>query len=73
MEAACCRVALSPDGSRLALGWDNHVALWSADETEPPAIVADLPKGVYGLAFSHDGALLAMAAADGRVRTWRVS
>jgi cytochrome c len=66
-------VALSPDGSRLALGWDNHVALWSADESEPPAIVADLPKGVYGLAFSHHGTSLAMAAADGRVRTWRVS
>ena len=25
-------VALSPDGSRIALGWDNHVGLWSADE-----------------------------------------
>jgi WD40 repeat protein len=66
-------VALSRDGSRIALGWDNHVALWSADETEPPAIVAGLPKGVYGLAFSHRGTSLAMAAADGRVRSWRVS
>ena len=25
-------VALSPDGSRIALGWDHHVGLWSADE-----------------------------------------
>ncbi len=66
-------VALSLDGSRLALGWDNHVALWSADESQAPATVDGLPKGVYGLSFSPDGRMLAMAAADGRVRTWRVS
>jgi len=66
-------VALSPDGSRLALGWDDHFALWSADEAQPPAVVGSLPKGVYGLAFSHDGRWLAMAAADGRVRTWSVT
>lgn len=66
-------VALSPDGSRIALGWDNHIGLWSADEEQPAATIDDLPKGVYGLAFSHDGALLANAAADGRVRTFMVS
>lgn len=66
-------VALGPDGSRLALGWDNHVALWSADESQPEATVDGLPKGVYGLSFSPDGTLLAMAAADGRVRTWKVT
>jgi WD40 repeat protein len=66
-------VALSSDGSRLALGWDHHVALWSADEAQPPVVVAGLPKGVYGLDFSPDGGRLAMAAADGRVRTFAVS
>jgi WD40 repeat protein len=66
-------VALSPDGSRIALGWDNHVALWSADEERPAVTIDGLPKGVYGLAFSHDGRRLAMAAADGRVRTWVVT
>lgn len=66
-------VAVNMDGSRLALGWDNHVALWSADESQPPAVVEDLPKGVYGLAFSPDGSLLAMAAADGRIRIWDVT
>jgi WD40 repeat protein len=66
-------VALGPDGSRLALGWDNHIALWSADESQPEATVDGLPKGVYGLSFSPDGTLLAMAAADGRVRTWKVT
>lgn len=66
-------VALSPDGSRIALGWDHHVGLWSADESEPAAVIDGLPKGVYGLSFSHDGRLLAMAAADGRVRVWSVT
>ncbi len=66
-------VTLAPDGSRIGLGWDNHVGLWSADESQPGVTVGGLPKGVYGLAFSPDGRLLAAAAADGRVRVWRVT
>ena len=66
-------VAMSPDGSRIALGWDHHVGLWSADEAVTGATVGGLPKGVYGLSFSHDGRLLAAAAADGRVRVWSVT
>jgi WD40 repeat protein len=65
--------ALSPDGSRIALGWDHHVGLWSADESEPGLTIDGLPKGVYGLSFSHDGRWLAAAAADGRVRLWSVT
>ena len=66
-------VALSPDGSRIALGWDHHVGLWGADESKPGVTIEGLPKGVYGLAFSHDGHRLAAAAADGRVRLWSVT
>ena len=66
-------VAMSPDGSRIALGWDHHVGLWPADEAVPAATVEGLPKGVYGLSFSHDGRLVAAAAADGRVRLWAVT
>lgn len=66
-------VALSSDGSRIALGWDNHVGLRSADESQPGMMINGLPKGVYGLAFSHDGRWLAGAAADGRVRVWSVT
>jgi WD40 repeat protein len=66
-------VALGPDGSRIALGWDHHVGLWSADETQAGVHVAGLPKGVYGLSFSNDGRMLAAASADGRVRVWTVT
>lgn len=65
--------ALSPDGSRIALGWDHHVGLWSADESQAGVSVTGLPKGVYGLSFSHDGRSLAVAAADGRVRVLTVT
>ena len=40
---------------------------------EVAASIDGLPKGVYGLSFSHDGRLLAAAAADGRVRVWSVT
>lgn len=66
-------VALSPDGRRVALGWDHHVGLWSADESQPGVTIEGLPKGVYGLSFSHDGRFLAAASADGRVRLWSVT
>jgi len=66
-------VALSPDGSRIALGWDHHVGLWSVDESQAGVTIEGLPKGVYGLSFSHDGRWLAAAAADGRVRVWSVT
>lgn len=66
-------VALNADASRIALGWDHHVGLWSANEDVPGATIEGLPKGVYGLSFSHDGRWLAAAAADGRVRVWSVT
>jgi WD40 repeat protein len=66
-------VALSPDGSRIALGWDHNVGLWSADESQPGLTIDGLPKGVYGLSFSHDGRSLALAGAGGRVRLWSVT
>lgn len=57
----------------MALGWDQHLGLWSADDSHAGAVIDGLPKGVYGLGFSHDGRSLVAAAADGRVRLWSVS
>jgi WD40 repeat protein len=64
--------ALNYDSSLLAIGWEHHVGIWKADDDEPAALIDGLPKGVYNLSFSEDDKLLAMGAADGRVRVWRV-
>jgi WD40 repeat protein len=64
--------ALSSDSSLMAIGWEHRVGVWTADDDEPAAVIDGLPKGVYNLDFSEDGKLLAMGAADGRVRVWRV-
>lgn len=65
-------VALSADSRLMAVGWANHVGLWKASADDPDVVVDRLPKGVYALDFSPDSSLLAMGAADGRVRVWRV-
>jgi WD40 repeat protein len=64
--------AVNSDSSLLAIGWEHHVGIWKADDDEPATLIEGLPKGVYNLSFSEDDKLLAMGAADGRVRVWRV-
>ena len=48
-------LALSPGGSRVVLGWDHHLASWSADGEQAAGTVEGWPKGVYGLAFAAAG------------------
>ncbi|MEX0946734.1 MAG: WD40 repeat domain-containing protein [Acidimicrobiia bacterium] len=64
--------AVNNDSSLLAVGWEHHVGVWKVDDDQPAAVIDGLPKGVYNLDFSDDGRLLAMGAADGRVRVWRL-
>lgn len=66
------QVAFAPGGEQVAVSIDFAVQLRSgADGTLLSAI--DVPvKGVYGLAYSPDGRLLANAGADGKVRVWAV-
>lgn len=62
-------LAVAPDGALVATaGYDGTVGLWSCDTWEP---VRELPAGgnVNAIAFSHDGQLLAAAAA-GRLVIW---
>ena len=65
-------MCLSPDGSRLGLTYSGGAAVYS---TEPYGRVGGATtkvKGMYGIAFSSDGSLLAAASADGKTRVWRV-
>jgi WD40 repeat protein len=63
-------VAISRDLSLVAVGWPHHVGLWKSDADEPFATLDGLPKGVYSVAFSDDGRMLAQTGADGVIRVW---
>lgn len=64
-------VAYSPDGSRLACGLENNLALiCPAEPRSAPFHWSAHEGGVLGVAFRRDGAALISAGADGFVRQW---
>jgi WD40 repeat protein len=78
------RVALTADGRLLASGgWDGTVRLWSVavrqaqgelrtsgDAVEPLATLQAPTSGVWSLALSADGRLVASGGLDGTLRVW---
>jgi WD40 repeat protein len=64
---------VSADGATLAVSVPQKIRLLDAsDGTERGSVPVGL-KGVYGTSWTPDSALLALAAADGRVRVWEMS
>jgi WD40 repeat protein len=59
-------VAFSPDGTSLAAGGSNGIALWSVQNPQvPPALLQSYKDGpIISLAFSPDGARLASISRD---------
>lgn len=66
------QVAIRPDGKEAFVSCNHAVARVDLEIGRVEGAMAVPVKGVYGLAVSPDGRLLANAAADGRVRVWRV-
>ena len=65
-------VALSPNGAAIAYGgYDGTAGLISASSGQSLASYLGQTARVTQIAFSHDGALVATASADGTLRVWR--
>ncbi len=69
-------LAISPDGSHLAIGTGGIVELLDARKRESITVFRHTEGNVYvnwSVAFSPDGALLASGSANGTVKLWNVS
>ena len=66
-------LAFSPDGRRLAIGFDfpdNSVRLWDLAAGGPPAIIRGHTNQVSVVGFSPDGARLVSGSMDQTIRAW---
>jgi WD40 repeat protein len=82
-EVGVSGLAFSPDGQLLAVGGaDGAIHIWDARNREPSGQPLQGPTGLgrepgdgalNGIAFSHDGQLLAGAGGDGVPYVWAVS
>ncbi len=66
-----CFAAFSPDALRVSVSVDYQILLISRERSVLGRISVGV-KGVHETAWSPDGALLANAAGDGRVRIWNM-
>jgi WD40 repeat protein len=55
-------VAFSPDGRQLATSGYHEFLLWNAKDGHPVARVSNVAERVYGIQYSPDGKLIAVAA-----------
>jgi WD40 repeat protein len=65
-------MAISPDGSTLASGHWDAVVLWNIQSGKPVGVLHGFGRYVSGLAFSKDGALIAVGTDMGGLQIWDV-
>jgi WD40 repeat protein len=74
-EAPVTSLALTPDGELLATAsvFDRTVRLWDACSGAPRGTLPGMDAGVFGLAFSPEGSVLAVALGDGTAVPWGIA
>ncbi|HKB42046.1 MAG TPA: sigma-70 family RNA polymerase sigma factor, partial [Gemmataceae bacterium] len=76
-KSGAARSAFAP-GGRVLTSWDwfgqrdNAVCLWDPETGKELRRLEPIPTGVKAVAFSADGALLALGSSEGRITLWEV-
>ena len=65
-------MAYSQQRNELAITADKAVMLLDADTYEVKQELTSTAKGNYGINYSHNSKLLALASADKKVRIWEL-
>lgn len=65
-------LAYAPARNELAITAEKAVLLLDADSLEVKQELSSSAKGNYGINYSHDNKLLALASADKKVRIWKL-
>jgi len=66
------KVIFSPDGQTIIITSDHQIKIVNLENIENAETLKLKPKGIYGIAVSPFGNLLAMGAADKKIRIWEL-